>query len=457
MTLKELREKRQDVAEQIKKLAKVVEKEGRKLSDDERAKWNELDAEFVDLSHQIAILERAEKIEGEQAERKTAPVSDFNGRKTAESGERSGGKPEVTEEHRSLALQAWFRRQSSEGLEINDEHREACQLVGLNPNAKVLSVSLPHAHRFEKMRRDGWGGGYGSSYSGAERRALSAVTGSAGAFTVPTSMVNQLEVSMLAFGGMMQAAEVIRTEGGEPLTWPTANDTSNSGRQIGESAAVTATDPTFGSVTWGAYKFSSDEIKVPTELLQDSAFDLAGVLGNMLGERLGRILNTKFTTGTGAATPYGLVTAANTGKTTSSSTAITWDEVTDLIHSVDPAYRNGAAFMFSDGIYQLLRKLKDGEGRPLWADGPNSTPPATLQGYPYFINQDMASSATASAKTMVFGQLNKYKIRQVRDIRFYRLVERHRENDQDAFLAFIRADGNLLDAGTDPVKAMVQA
>ena len=77
--------------------------------------------------------------------------------------------------------------------------------------------------------------------------------------------------------------------------------------------------------------------------------------------------------------------------------------------------------------------------------------------YPYFINQEMQSSLATGTKTLLFGQLSKYKVRMVNEIRMYQLVERHRENDQDAFLAFVRADGNLLSAGTVPVKHLIQA
>ena len=128
-----------------------------------------------------------------------------------------------------------------------------------------------------------------------------------------------------------------------------------------------------------------------------------------------------------------------------------------MIHSVDPAYRQGAAWMFHDNIMLHLRKLLDGIGRPLWADGPNGTLPPTLKGYPYFINQDMQSSVATGTKTVLFGQLSKYKIRQVNNVRFFRLTERYRDNDQDGFGAFIESDGNLLTAGTAPVKHLLQA
>lgn len=76
-------------------------------------------------------------------------------------------------------------------------------------------------------------------------------------------------------------------------------------------------------------------------------------------------------------------------------------------------------------------------------------------GYPYYVNMDMATIA-ASAKTVLFGQLKKYKIRRVMGMRVLRLVERFADYGQIALIGFARYDGNLLDAGTHPVKYLVQ-
>src|SRR5690606_9269747 len=84
--------------------------------------------------------------------------------------------------------------------------------------------------------------------------------------------------------------------------------------------------------------------------------------------------------------------------------------------------------------------------------------PATILGHPYTINQDMASlvgaetSADDNKKIVLFGDIQKYIIRQVRNMRIVRLNERYGELDQTAFVVFFRVDGDLLDAGTHPVK-----
>ena len=134
-----------------------------------------------------------------------------------------------------------------------------------------------------------------------------------------------------------------------------------------------------------------------------------------------------------------------------------FDEIIDLFHSVDPAYRASPScrFMFNDSTLSAIRKLKDGDGNYLWqaADG-RAGEPAAILGRGYVINQAMDSIATAK-KTVLFGDMNKYVVRRVRDFTLLRLAERYAEYYQVGFLAFNRLDGELLD--TAAVKHLVQA
>lgn len=463
MTPKEMLEKRGKLAAEIRKLADLANDENRDFSGEEKKQWEQVNHDYDELTRNYERAQRAEAV----AKAAEAPVGDPRvGRDNRDGRDalvpandppgderRLERTEQPTEEHRELALQAWCRAQLGE--DVTEPQAEACRLVGLNPNRRQLELGLPEHGRFRRMQaafRDG-------PRSGAEQRALSVVTGSAGGVLVPEGFVNNLEVNMLAFGGMLQVAEILRTTTGNELPWPTADDTSNTGEQVGESTDVGEADPSFGQIIFRAFKYSSKLVKVPIELLEDSAFNLAAEIGRMLGERLGRITNTRMTTGTGAGQPNGITLASTLGVTAASATAIAFDELFDLVHSIDAAYRTGPGvrWMFHDNVLLYLRKIKDGEGRYIWQGGTTTGQPDTLLNYPYTINSDMASSIASSAITMLFGDLSKYKIRQVRTVRLRRLVERYAETDQEGFVAFIRQDGNLLDAGTHPVKYLQQA
>ena len=253
-----------------------------------------------------------------------------------------------------------------------------------------------------------------------EARALTAGTGSAGGYTVPTEMATFISEAMKLAGPMydQDICTFIDTTDGRTITVPKLDDTSGTGYAHTEGAALTddgSADPAFGQATLGAYVYDSKVIQVSFELLQDSAFNVESLLGRLVGKRLGRLANNKLTVGTGSSQPNGVVTGSSLGKTAASATAITFDEVIDLFHSVDPEYRASpkARFMMNDATLQTVRKLKDGQGNYLWSEGNvQGGIPSMIQGKPYSINQDMASIATGN-KVMLFGDFSEFYVRRV--------------------------------------------
>lgn len=456
MTVQELNEKRARLAAELRALDKAAS--GRAMTAEEEANWQRANADYDAVMTELQAAQRAEErrqrldelertdasLEQRAASRARQTIPDVR-----HAPDRDGDV--VTDETRALALRAWMRHQA--GLDLRPAERRACRQVGARPTARGLRFGLS----------DGFGALQECFRTvhprEAERRAMSVTLAGSGGTWIPSSFARTLEVNMLAFGGVLQVASIMSTSGGEDLSMPTADDTGNIGAQIGENTAADLTStPSTGAVKLGAYKFTSKGVRISQEMLEDSALDVAGFLAQALGERLGRIMNRKFTSGSGAATPRGIVTAATTGVTTASATAIKADEVIDLIHSVDPAYRAlSPSFMLHDSVLAYLRKLKDGNGQYLWQPGMAAGVPDRLYNYPYVINNDMDATVTSGKKTLLFGALGKYLVRMVGGIRMYRLAEREREYDRDIFIAFVRADGNLLDAGTPPVKVLVQA
>lgn len=452
MELKALLELRASIKKEMDRLNALNLQEGRAWSADDQTAWDKAKADFAECQRKISIAQETADADTAVNPQRAAPIGrpDSNPSNPAggNGGNRDSREDGPSEEHRALAIQAWFLRNITAPRDLADRHVEACRSVGINPDARELCFTLPGTPQARQIQ-EAWRSG-GRAF--AEGRALSAITGSTGGvITMPQSMVQQLEVNLLKYGGVLDVCEVIRTDGRERMRLPTVNDTSNKGRRIGEAKAVAELNPTFGAVYWDAYKYTSDEILTPYELLTGTPYNLPFVLGEMMFERIARKLSDDFTTGTGVNQPAGIVTKA-TSCSAASATAIAWDDLETLITAVDPSHRIGANFSFHDNIRSALMKLKDGNGRPYWADGPNGSAPPTLKGYSWTINQSMDSTIASGKKTILFGNHRKYKVRMVGLWRMYRLIERYRENDEDAFLSFLEADGNLLDAGTAPLK-----
>lgn len=280
-----------------------------------------------------------------------------------------------------------------------------------------------------------------------------------GGYLVPTGFMPELVKSLKAFGPMNNG-EIVRqliTRSGNPIPWPTVDDTGNMGSQIAENTQASLSEVTFGSKTLNAYKYTSGTVLVSNELLQDSALDPEVIIRDLMAERIGRVGNRDLTVGDGSDKPNGIAHAAASGVTAASPTSVTLDEIIDLEHAVDPLYRSDPScrYMFSDATLKILRKLKDGEDRYVWNPAEVKTgAPATLNNYPYSINQDMPA-ATAGNKSVLFGAFNRYVHRQVQQFSIRRLNERYADYDQVGFIGFTRFDGDLIDAGA--VKALTQA
>ena len=282
--------------------------------------------------------------------------------------------------------------------------------------------------------------------------AQSIGTTTAGGFLVPQGFSDRLDMALKYYAGMKTEAETMVTDSGAAMPWPTVNDTAQVGAILAENATITAQDVTFSSVTFNSFMYTSKLIAVSLQLMQDSFFSIDNLVADLAGQRLGRVLNTHFTVGTGAGQPNGIVTASNLGKLgiVGQTTSVIYDDLVDLVYSVDVAYRPASKFMLNDLTIRSVRKLKDTQNRPLWEPSLQVGQPDRLFGYPLVTNNDVVSMA-ANAKSIIFGQINKYKIREVRGITLMRLSERYADNLQVGFFAFGRWDGNLIDAGTHPV------
>ena len=285
----------------------------------------------------------------------------------------------------------------------------------------------------------------------SELRAQSTTTDSEGGYTVPTEFSGEIDRVMAIWGPMWDANIVreLNTGTGRELEWPTVDDTANDGRIKDENSSVNDDgddDVVFGEKKLGAYVYDTGMVRVPIELLQDSAFDMESLLNDLFGERLGRKANDILTTGNGTNKPEGIVEGSGAGKTAAAEASLDADEIIDLLHSVDPAYRASpsARWMFNDSTLATIRKLKDGQDNYLWQLGDIRVgEPATILGHPYSINQAMDDVDTSN-KPILFGDFSRYIVRKVLGFQVMTLRERYAESFQVGVVGFKRFDGKLL-------------
>lgn len=288
-----------------------------------------------------------------------------------------------------------------------------------------------------------------------------------GGYLVPEGFSNEITEQMSYYGGMREVSRIYPTSTGNNIPWPTWDDTAAKAIIVGEGAATTAGQLTFGQTTLVAYKYSTQYIPVSWELLQDSFFDFEALIARSFASRMGRGTNEHFTTGTGTGQPLGIVNAVNTINLPAGGgeASLTFDVIKDLVYAVNRDYRvrPRTAFMFHDTVEKLIYQLSVGsaDARALWQPGFADGVPDRVLGYRYQVNNDMPTDFTVGASKpsiMLFGDWEHYIIRDIAPMMMMRLDEINAINGQVVFLGWARFDGRpvfaVSSAGDTPIKGL---
>jgi len=456
ISAKSLREKRAPLVREMREMVAAAAKEDRELNDEERQEFDRIDTDQESLRKRAEQLEKVEGLYDGLEHDTSAGVAVLPGR---ENVNQTGAKPDdqapTARDWQNTTRAFFLGGRMSKGKvdpRLAEQIQQSCKKTGFNWRDNECTVPL--LSQAPRTKAD------------IERLQITAGTspqattpGPEGGNTIADEAMMPLEVALQQYGGYREYSTTLRTGTGASLPIPTVDGTTRRGQILAENTSAAVGDIAFGQVTLGAHKYTSDMVLVSIELLQDTAIDIVGYIGRELGERLGRIYNQHATVNSTTATgPIGLIASGtiigSTAVITASSTGFRLSELIDLEHAVDPAYRRNGRFTFHDDTLKILKQMTDGQGRPIWLPGVTTSAPDMLLGYPYTINQDMptvSGSTTAGEglrRAIAFGDLSNYWWREVMAIDLLRLDERYANVGQVAFLAFSRADGRPVIAGT---------
>ena len=335
-------------------------------------------------------------------------------------------------------------------IETLERAAEMKKELAANAEAREASPKQSRTAVFGKYLKRGLAG------LNAEERAQLTTTGAAGGFLVPEGFSGVLDVATEFTGQVERVAKKLDTASGNPLDYPTINDTGNDAAIANEGAATTATDMTFGNVTFNSYNYTS-LVRVSKQLIDDAGFNLDSFLVEALGERVARATNIDFTSGNGTDKPKGIVDESLQGAEVATSGALVANDVLNLIHSIDPSYRNKSSFglMCSGTIMALLQKLGVGSSNdfPIFIPSMTAGEPDKLFGYNVYYNNDMDSNLAAAEKVLIAADFDKYVVRRAGGINLIRLDERYMDEMEVGFLVSARRDGHAVD--TRAIKHLV--
>ena len=270
---------------------------------------------------------------------------------------------------------------------------------------------------------------------------LSESTDADGGYLVPEEFENQIVRGIDETNIIRSIAKIITTAHDRKIPVAVGHSTAT---WTAENAAFTESNPTFGQKQIDAFKLT-DLVRVSTELLQDSAFDIEDYIIREFSHAFGVAEEQAFCVGTGVNQPTGIFTAngGEVGVTTTSSTAITIDDVISLIYSLKVPYRKNAVFLMNDATVGQIRKLKDNNGAYLWQPSVQAGQPDKILGYDVYTSP-FAPTIASGALTIAFGDFQNYWVGDRGGRTVQRLNELYATNGQVGFVATERVDGKVI-------------
>jgi HK97 family phage major capsid protein len=287
-----------------------------------------------------------------------------------------------------------------------------------------------------------------------EKRDLTVGTDSQGGFTVPTSFYGVLQEHMIQNSAIRRTnVTVLTTAAGESIQIPKTT-THPTAIIVAEGVAITESNTVFAQTTLGAFKYAFIT-QVSVELEKDSGVDLLGYLARIGGEALGNGSGADFVVGGGTTAPWGVVPRSTLGVTGATAVAgvFTADNLIDLYYSVIDPYRSNGSWLMRDSSIATARKLKGSDNNYLWQPGLQIDRPDTLLGRPIFSDPNVVATAT-TAKSVVFGDISKYFIRDVAGVDVDRSADFAFNAGLVTYRFMLRTDGDLVDQ-TGAVKHFV--
>ena len=233
----------------------------------------------------------------------------------------------------------------------------------------------------------------------SEQRDLTKGSATAGGNLVDSTMFDRIFEKLEEESAVIRAgATVIRTAGGEDLLVPKVT-TNPTGAIVAEAGTIGESDPVFGQVTLGAFKYAA-LTQVSQELLADSVFDVASFVTNVGGQAVTRALGADLSNGSGSSKPKGIAQAATSFGTSATATTITYANLVEIEATMPVPYKN------QDTVWIMT----DDQSRPLWEPSMQAGNPDQLLGYRVYVDGNI-DAATSGKRAVVFAHAPSYAVR----------------------------------------------
>lgn len=328
------------------------------------------------------------------------------------------------------------------------------------PLSAEADAGAPHQKAFDAYVRHGDDGALRGLP--LEGKAMTS-TSDAGFLAAPTVAL-QVQEALNSMASLRRVANVVTVESANFEMLVDMGDIASGW------ATEAAAQPETGTATVTRVVIPVHELsampKASQRLLDDAAFDVESWLAGRIADKFIRAEATAFISGDGTNKPKGFLTHARAANATATNVQIgtiasgaTGDfaatnpanALIDLVYALGAQYRANATFVMNSKTAAAVRKMRDTDGRFLWADSLAMGQPPQLLGYPVLLCEDMPDIANGSA-SIAFGDFKSgYTIVERPDLRVLR--DPFSAKPHVLFYATKRVGGGVTDARA--IKLMV--
>ena len=301
-------------------------------------------------------------------------------------------------------------------------------LRGRAPLSAEVDAGAPHQKAFDAYIRHGDDDGLRGLV--LEGKGMTAAAD--GGFLAAPQVALQVQDALNVMASLRRVANVVAIES---ASYEVLVDHGDIGAGWASETAMAATaTPTVERIVIPVHELSAMP-KASQRLLDDAAFDIESWLSGRIAEKFARAEAAAFVNGDGIEKPKGLLrhpmaanavaSAAQIGQILAGGDGDFADEnpadaLIDLVYALGAQYRSNATFVMNSKTAAAVRKMRDSDGRFVWADSLAAGQPAQLLGYPVLVCEDMPDIGR-NANAIAFGDFRAgYTIAERPDLRVLR-------------------------------------
>jgi HK97 family phage major capsid protein len=328
-----------------------------------------------------------------------------------------------------------FQAEVTSALHQQEERLTMLQAKTMTYGRPILSTAVeteePHKKAFNAYLRHG--DDEALRCLALEGKALSTAVAGDGGYLVDPRTADTVKSMLVATGSIRSIASVVTVDASNFDVLIDRSDVGTGWVTETGSVSETAT-PLIERISIRLHQLAAMP-KASQRLLDDSAFDVEGWLAEKIASRFIRSESAAFVNGDGVDKPKGILLPAKvpnsawtwgslgyvaSGAAADFPTTNAVDCIVNLVYALEAPYRANATFVMNSKTAGAVRKMKDADGRFMWADGLAVAEPPRLMGYPVLICEDMPDIA-ANAHAIAFGDFAAgYTIAERTDLRILR-------------------------------------